>query len=173
MRTTRISNAVLLAATIAIGGAGSIFAQPSGADPHHPANSSQAIPPSGMEGMMAQGQGTMPGGAGMMQPGMMGQGQGTMQGGPGMMPGGMQCMMMQPGATGGMPMQPGMMGGGMPMMAMRGHTMKIMFAVADADGDGALSFEEVTAIHKRIFDSVDANKDGKVTTDELQAFWGQ
>ncbi len=48
--------------------------------------------------------------------------------------------------------------------------MKIMFAVADADGDGALSFEEVTAIHKRIFDSVDANKDGKVTTDELQAF---
>ncbi|MHC2361574.1 EF-hand domain-containing protein [Rhizobium leguminosarum] len=67
-------------------------------------------------------------------------------------------------------MMPSGMMGGMPMMAMRGHMMKIMFAVADADGDGALSFEEVTAIHKRIFDSVDANKDGKVTTDELQAF---
>lgn len=64
-------------------------------------------------------------------------------------------------------MPSGMMGG-MPMMSMRGHMMKIMFAVADADG--ALSFGEVTAIHKRIFDSVDANNDGKVTTDELQAF---
>jgi len=34
----------------------------------------------------------------------------------------------------------------------------------------ALSFEEVTAIHKRIFDKIDANKDGKVTLEELQAF---
>jgi Ca2+-binding EF-hand superfamily protein len=67
-------------------------------------------------------------------------------------------------------MMPSCMMGGIPMMAMRGHMMKIMFAVADADGDGALSFGEVTAIHKRIFDGVDANKDGKVTTDELQAF---
>lgn len=63
----------------------------------------------------------------------------------------------------------GMMGG-MPMGPMRGHMMKIMFAVADTDGDGALSFEEVTAVHKRIFDSVDANKDGKVTLEEMQAF---
>jgi Ca2+-binding EF-hand superfamily protein len=56
------------------------------------------------------------------------------------------------------------------MMGGRGHATKIMFAIADADGDGALSFEEVTAIHKRIFDSVDANKDGKVTAEEVQAF---
>ena len=84
----------------------------------------------------------MPGGSGMMPDGMMGRSM--------MMPSGMMD--------------------GMPMMAMRGHMMKIMFAVADADGDGALSFEEVTAIHKRILDSVDANNDGKVTTDELQAF---
>ena len=56
------------------------------------------------------------------------------------------------------------------MMGMHGHTMKIMFAIADADSDGALSFEEVTAIHKRIFDSVDANNDTKVTAEELQAF---
>lgn len=86
-------------------------------------------------------------------------------------PGGMagQGQGMQPGM-----MPPGMMGrgmmGGMPMMGTHGHTMKIMFAIADADGDGALSFEEVTAIHKRIFDSVDANKDAKVTAEELQAF---
>jgi len=71
-----------------------------------------------------------------------------------------------PGAMRG---RTGMMGG-RPMMAMHGHMMKIMFAVADADGDGALSFEEVTAIHKRIFDSVDANKDGKVTTEEIHVF---
>ena len=35
---------------------------------------------------------------------------------------------------------------------------KIMFAIVDRDGDGALSFEEVTAIHKRIFDKVNANR---------------
>ncbi|MHC2301673.1 Ca2+-binding EF-hand superfamily protein [Rhizobium mongolense] len=56
---------------------------------------------------------------------------------------------------------------------MRGHMMKTMLAIADADGDGALSFEEVTAIHKRIFDKVDANKDGKVTPEEMQAFMRQ
>jgi Ca2+-binding EF-hand superfamily protein len=66
-------------------------------------------------------------------------------------------------------MQPGMMGA-MPMMRMRGHMMRIMFAIADTDGDSALSFEEITAIHKRIFDKVDANKDGKVTSEEVQAF---
>ncbi len=70
-------------------------------------------------------------------------------------------------------MERGMMQPGMPMMGMRGHMMKIMFAIADTDGDGALSFEEVTAIHKRIFDAVDANKDGKVTPDEMQAFMQQ
>jgi hypothetical protein len=85
--------------------------------------------------------------------GMAGQGQGMQ---PGMMPPGM--------------MGRGMMGSEMPMMGMHGHMMKIMFAIADTDSDGALSFEEVTAIHKRIFDSVDANKNGKVTAEELQAF---
>jgi Ca2+-binding EF-hand superfamily protein len=49
------------------------------------------------------------------------------------------------------------------MMAMRAHMMKIMFAIADTDGDGGL-------IHKRIFDKVDANKDGKVTVEEFQSF---
>jgi hypothetical protein len=41
--------------------------------------------------------------------------------------------------------------------------MKIFFAIADANGDGGLSFDEVTAIHKRIFDRVNANKDGEAT----------
>jgi hypothetical protein len=71
-------------------------------------------------------------------------------------------------------MRQGMGGPGMmrhePMMGRRGHAMKVMFAIADADGDGALSFEEVTVIHKRIFDSVDTDDDGKVTVEEVQAF---
>ena len=50
------------------------------------------------------------------------------------------------------------------------HMMKLIFAIADADGDGTLSFEEVTAIHRRIFNAIDANKDGKVSFEELEAF---
>ncbi|ACI59039.1 hypothetical protein GGI64_005398 [Rhizobium leguminosarum] len=90
--------------------------------------------------------------------GMIGS-QGAMPGAE-MMPGGMMGRTM---------MQSGMMGG-MPMMGMCGPMMKIMLAIADTSGDGALSFDEVTAVHKRIFDSVDANKDGKVTAEEIQAF---
>lgn len=60
--------------------------------------------------------------------------------------------------------------GGVRQNMMQGHMMKIMFAVADVDGDGALSFDEVTTIHKRIFETADANKDGKVTPEEMQAF---
>ncbi|MBW9055204.1 EF-hand domain-containing protein [Rhizobium mesosinicum] len=143
MRTIRIPNPILLAAAIVIGSSGLALAQTSGEDPHHPANSSPATPEPGTEGMTGQGQGAMPG-SGMMPGGMIGRGM----------------------------MQPGMMGG-MPPMGMRGQMMKIMFAIADTDEDGALSFEEVTAIHKRIFGSVDANKDGKVTPEEMRAFWGQ
>ncbi|MBY5867365.1 hypothetical protein HFN58_21545 [Rhizobium leguminosarum] len=83
-------------------------------------------------------------------------------------------------AAEGSEMMPGMMGrnmmssdmnGGMRMMGpMRGHMMKIMFVIADTDGDGAISFEELTAIHKRVFDAVDANNDGKATPEEMQAF---
>lgn len=144
MRMTSIPNAVLLAALIVIGGAGSAFAQTNETDPHHPLNVSQAAPQSGMGGMMGQGQGAMPEGQGMMPGAMMG----------------------------GNMMQRGMMGGGgMPMM--RGFMMKVMFAIADTDDDGSLSFEEVTTIHKRIFDAVDANNDGKVTPEEIRAFWLQ
>ena len=76
-----------------------------------------------------------------------GQGQGAQPGQPGMM-------------------SPGMMGQGM----MGGHMMKITFAIADTDGDGGLSFEEITTIQKRIFDKVDADKSGKVTPEEVQEF---
>lgn len=55
-------------------------------------------------------------------------------------------------------------------MPMRTHMMRIMFAIADTNGDGGLSFEEVSAIHKRIFDGVVADKDGNVTPDEIRQF---
>jgi hypothetical protein len=77
-------------------------------------------------------------------------------------------------------MEHGMMGMGMRgtgklgmdamAMARRARMMKIMFAIVDTDGDGALSFDEVTAIHRRIFNTIDINKDGKVTREELQTF---
>lgn len=69
-------------------------------------------------------------------------------------------------------MMPGAMGG-MSTMAMGGDMMKIMFAIADTDGDGSLSFDEIVAIHKRIFNVIDANKDGQVTPEEVRAFWLQ
>ncbi|MBY5814582.1 EF-hand domain-containing protein [Rhizobium leguminosarum] len=143
MKMKRLPQMTLLAALVAFGAAGFALAQTNDSDPHHPADASQAASPSGTNGMAGQGQGAMPG-ADMMPGGMMGRGM----------------------------MQSGMMGS-MPTIGMRGHMMKIMVAIADSDGDGALSFEEVTVIHKRIFDAVDANKDGKVTPDEMQAFMRQ
>jgi hypothetical protein len=89
----------------------------------------------------------MGGGMGMMTPEMMQM---------------MQRMMMgqQQGRMGS-----GMMGGGM------GHGgMRMTFALVDADGDGALSVEEMQEAHGRIFRHVDADKDGRVTLEELQAF---
>lgn len=81
------------------------------------------------------------------------------QPGPGLTGGGMMAGMMPPGMTEAMPM-------------MRGHRpmMKIVFAITDADGDGGLSFEELSAIQKRVFDAVDADQSGTVTLEELQGF---
>jgi len=60
-----------------------------------------------------------------------------------------------------------MMGGmhrrGMPML-------KILFAIIDTDEDGSISFEEVTAVTKRIFDAIDTKNDGKITLEEIEAF---
>ena len=59
------------------------------------------------------------------------------------------------------------------MMGMPGPApMKIFFAIAiaDANADGRLSFDEATAIHKRTFDMIDANKGGRAMPEEIQAF---
>ena len=91
------------------------------------------------------------------------QSQGAHPAQPGMMPQGMMGGMMGQGMMGGMMRRMGTPGG-------HGHMMRVMFAIADTNGDGALSFDEVSAIHRRIFDTVDSNKDGKVSVEEVQAF---
>jgi hypothetical protein len=99
-----------------------------------------------------EGAGTM-GQGGMMGCGMMGQGGTT---GPGTMG------MMGRGMMGG-----GMMGGGAmgpPMM------MRMIFALMDGDGDGAISLQEFQAAHERIFKAMDSNKDGRLAQEEMQAF---
>jgi hypothetical protein len=98
----------------------------------------------GHYGMMGCGH---PGMMGMGQPGMMGMGQ------PGMMG------MSHPGMMG--------MGGGHFRMML-----PMMMAMMDANNDGALSLEEVQAVHSRMFTYIDTNKDGKVTPDEVQAAFG-
>jgi Ca2+-binding EF-hand superfamily protein len=75
--------------------------------------------------------------------------------------------MMHYGQDGGM--YPGMMGRGMMGFgAMR--TMRIAFILMDSDGDGSLSAEEFRAGHDRIFKAMDANKDGRLTVEEMGAF---
>jgi EF hand len=79
---------------------------------------------------------------------------------------------------------PGMMGGGdYGMMAHHGmmgpggmHGLAMMIpmvmAMMDTNNDGALSLEEVQAVHARMFNFIDRNKDGKVTPDEVQMAFG-
>ena len=57
------------------------------------------------------------------------------------------------------------------MMGPDPRQMRFMMILLDTDGDGALSLEEVQTAHARIFKAVDANKDGKVTLDEIQIFF--
>src|SRR5215207_9639895 len=159
MRLIALPRVGVFAAVVVAGVTAAATAQTSAVDPHHPNTTvAQATPPSST---MGQGSGAQPGQPGMGQ-GMMGQGSGTQSGQQGMMGQGM----MGQGMMGGMPM--GRMRG--QMTGMHGHGMRIMFAIVDANGDGALSFDEVMIIHKRIFDQVDANKDSKVTPEEMQAF---
>ncbi len=69
------------------------------------------------------------------------------------------------------------MGRGMKGRAMAGSDamgspmmFRMMFALMDADGDGAISLPEFQAAHERIFRAMDRNKDGKLTLEEMLAF---
>jgi hypothetical protein len=66
------------------------------------------------------------------------------------------------------------MGHGMMGHSMVGHgamRMRVMMALLDSDGDGALSLEEVQTAHARIFKVIDTDKDGKVTLEETRIFF--
>jgi hypothetical protein len=53
----------------------------------------------------------------------------------------------------------------------RAPMMKMMFAIVDANGNGAVSFDEVMEIHKRMFDAIDANNNGSITPEEIESFF--
>lgn len=69
-------------------------------------------------------------------------------------------------------MGPGMMMGSPRMMMGPGGAgmMRMMIVMLDTDGDGMLSLEEMQAMHARMFKAMDANKDSRVTAEEMQKF---
>ncbi|WP_299365321.1 hypothetical protein [uncultured Paracoccus sp.] len=71
------------------------------------------------------------------------------------------------GQPGGMMGQGGMMGRGGMSHAMM---LKMMVALADTNNDGALSLEEVQAVHARMFNMADGDGNGQITMEEIQGF---
>ncbi len=65
------------------------------------------------------------------------------------------------GGMGGSMMGCGMMGPGM---------MRMMLTLMDTDNDGAVSMTEFQAAHERMFKAADANKDGRLTSEEVQTW---
>lgn len=69
----------------------------------------------------------------------------------------------------------GMMHGPRPGMGpgmLHGARGKILFALLDANGDGAVTLQEMNDLHERIFNAMDRNDDGGVTRGEIRAFFG-
>ncbi|MCZ0964497.1 EF-hand domain-containing protein [Paracoccus benzoatiresistens] len=166
---TALQRAAALAALLATCAATGTLAQATADHEEHHSEPGVAAPGAGATGTMPptapgnmgdQDHDAQSGQRGMMSPGMMDD----------MMGSGMMGDMMGPGMMGGMA-RPGA-GEAMAGMGMRHrrHMMKVMFAIADADGDGGLSLEEIADIHRRVFGAVDADKDGRVTPEELQTF---
>ena len=54
---------------------------------------------------------------------------------------------------------------------MHGARMRLVFAIVDADGDGALSLNEVQDFHGRIFRAVDEDEDGMAEMEEIESFF--
>jgi EF hand len=83
---------------------------------------------------------------------------------------GMRGMMDREGA--GAMGRRGMMGPGARQQDAPIHSMmmRMIFALIDADGDGALSLQEFQAAHERIFKAMDSNKDGRLSFEEMENF---
>ena len=74
---------------------------------------------------------------------------------------------------GGMTGRAGMMGGAMMRPGDRAEhamLMRIIFALMDGDGDGAISLPEFQGAHERLFKAMDSNKDGRLSMEEMQNF---
>jgi Ca2+-binding EF-hand superfamily protein len=54
---------------------------------------------------------------------------------------------------------------------MHGARMRMMFAIVDADGDGALSQTEVQDFVERIFSAVDEDGDDSIHREEIRSFF--